>query len=304
MVDERMIRSRRRVAFGTLCGFAFLLVLLALPQQLHAQEKSFLWKVGSAENSIYILGSIHFLKRENYPLKKSIEEAFAGAKKVVLEIDLQAATAEKAQQVMLDKALYRDGTTLRQNIAPETYSSAEQRANSLGIDLRAMSPFKPWFVALTLTSLKLQKLGFDSNYGVDRYLAERAKNSDKATGGLETLEFQIGLIDQLSRRDQEMMLRETLKELDLLDKGVERIVRSWLTGDINALDELLLAGMREYPEVHQKLIVDRNRRWVPQIDRMIRQGENVLVVVGAAHLVGKDGIIELLRARGYSVEQM
>jgi uncharacterized protein YbaP (TraB family) len=301
MVDERVRRNRRRVAFETLCGFC-LLALLA--PQSGAQEKSFLWKVGSAENSIHILGSIHFLKRENYPLKKSIEEAFAGAKKVVLEIDLKAVTGERAQQVMLDKALYRDGTTLRQNIAAETYSSAEQRAHSLGIDLRAMSPFKPWFAALTMTSLKLQKLGFDSNYGVDRYLAERAKESDKATGGLETLEFQIGLMDQLSRRDQEMMLREALRELDLLDKGVERIVRSWLAGDVKALDEVLLAGMREYPEVHQKLIVERNRRWVPQIDQMIRQGENVLVVVGAAHLVGKDGIIELLRARGYSVEQM
>jgi uncharacterized protein YbaP (TraB family) len=299
-----MIRSRRRLAFGTLCGFAFLLALSGIPQQVRAQEKSFLWKVGSTEHSIYILGSIHFLKKENYPLKKSIEEAFAGAKKIVLEIDLKATTPEKAQHVMLEKALYRDGTTLQQNIAQETYRSAEQRANGLGIDLRALGPFKPWFVALTLTSLKLQKLGFDSNYGIDRYLADRAKNSDKATGGLETLESQVGLIDQLPRRDQELMLRESLKELDLLDQGVERIVQSWLAGDVNSLEALLLAGMREYPEVHQKLIIDRHRRWVPQIEKMIKQRENVLVVVGAAHLVGKDGIIELLRARGYSAEQM
>ena len=299
-----MIRSRKRLAFGILCGFAFLLALSGIPQQARAQEKSFLWKVGSTEHSIYILGSIHFLKKENYPLKKSIEEAFAGAKKIVLEIDLKAATPEKAQHVMLEKALYRDGTTLQQNIAQETYRSAEQRANGLGIDLRALGPFKPWFVALTLTSLKLQKLGFDSNYGIDRYLADRAKNSDKATGGLETLESQVGLIDQLPRRDQELMLRESLKELDLLDQGVERIVQSWLAGDVNSLEALLLAGMREYPEVHQKLIIDRHRRWVPQIEKMIKQGENVLVVVGAAHLVGKDGIIELLRARGYSAEQM
>ena len=289
---------------GILCAFLLLLAPFAGFGQASAQEKSFLWRVRSEKNSIYILGSIHFLKRESYPLKKSIEQAFDAVSKLVLEIDLQSATAEKTRQVTLEKGLFRDGTTLQQNVDKETYDLAERRARELGIDLRAMNPLKPWLVALTLTTMKLQKLGFDPHYGVDRYLTERAKRSGKSTGGLESLEFQIGLLDGLSRRDQEMMLRETLKELDQLDKGVEQLVQFWLKGDLGSVEEWLLAGMREYPDVYAKVIVERNRRWLPQIEKMIAQGENTMVIVGAAHLVGREGVIELLKRLGYTVEQL
>jgi uncharacterized protein YbaP (TraB family) len=293
----------RRTA-GILCTLLLLLARHAGSGQASAQEKSFLWKVRSEKNSIYILGSIHFLKKESYPLKKSIEQAFDAVSKLVLEIDLQSATPEKTRQLTLEKGLFRDGTTLQQNVDKETYDLTERRARELGIDLRAMSPLKPWLVVLTLTTMKLQKLGFDPNYGVDRYLAERAKRSGKSTGGLESLEFQIGLLDGLSRRDQEMMLRETLKELDQLDKGVEQLVQSWMKGEVGSVEEWLLAGMREYPEVYAKVIVERNRRWLPQIEKMIAQGENAMVIVGAAHLVGREGVIELLKQLGYTVEQL
>jgi uncharacterized protein YbaP (TraB family) len=112
------------------------------------------------------------------------------------------------------------------------------------------------------------------------------------------------LIDQLPQRDQEAMLRQSLKEMDLLDRGLDQIVRAWSTGDAAALESLLLGSMREYPAVHQMVIVDRNHRWLPQIEKMIARGESALIAVGAAHLVGKDGIIELLKARGYTVEQL
>ena len=289
---------------GILCALLLLLAPLAGSGQASAQEKSFLWKVRSEKNSVYILGSIHFLKKESYPLKQSIEQAFDAVSKLVFEIDLQRATAEKTRRVTLEKGLFRDGTTLQQNVDKETYDLAERRAREVGIDLRAMNPLKPWLVALTLTTMKLQKLGFDPNYGVDRYLTERAKRSGKSTGGLESLEFQIGLLDGLSRRDQEMMLRETLKELDQLDKGVEQLVQSWMKGEAGSVEEWLLAGMREYPEVYAKVIVERNRRWLPQIEKMIAQGENAMVVVGAAHLVGREGVIELLKQLGYTVEQL
>ena len=302
---KKIIAYRKQRQFaGTLCAFFLLLTALAIPQPASAQEKSFLWRVRSEKNSIYILGSIHFFKKESYPLKKSIEQAFESARKLVLEIDLQSFTPEKTQQVTLEKGLFRDGRTLQQNVAKGTYESTEQRALELGIDLRAMNPLKPWLVALTLTTMKLQKLGFDPNYGVDRYLADRAKRSGKPISGLESLEFQIGLLDQLSQRDQELMLRETLKELDQLDQGVEQIVQLWLKGDAGSLEEWLLAGMREYPDLHEKIIVERNRRWLPQIEQLLAQGGGAMVVVGAAHLVGRQGVIELLKQRGYTVEQL
>jgi uncharacterized protein len=298
------MESRSRPIIGLTFRLVLLATLFVLVDESHAQEKSFLWQLRSDKGDIYILGSIHFLKRENYPLNPAIEKAFDSAKKLVLEIDLKNADSEKVQRLMLEKGLHRDGKILQQNISAQTYSLAAKRAQELGIDIHALSPLKPWVVALTMASLQLQKLGFDPNSGVDRYLASRAKVAGKPIAGLETAAFQIALMDQLSAGDQESMLRQSLREMDLLDKGLDQIVRAWAAGDVHGLEKLLLDAMREYPAVHQKIIVDRNRRWLPEIERIIKQGESALVVVGAAHLVGKEGVIELLKARGYTLEQM
>jgi len=290
-------------AARSLLIFALVLASLVVGGVAEGQDKNLLWKISDDKNSVFLLGSIHYLRKENYPLNKAILEAFDGSKSLVLEIDLNKTAAEAAQRLTLEKAAYRDGTTLAQSVAPETYRLAAQRANELGIDMRIMNPMKPWFVALTLVAIKLQSLGLEANAGVDRYLAQRAKTNGKATGGLETFEFQIGLLDQLPKTEQELMLRETVRELDLLDKNIDEIVQSWVKGDVELLAKLLLVGMKEYPEVYQKIIVDRNRRWLPEIEKLIHGGSGAMLVVGAAHLVGQDGLIEMLKAKGYSVEQ-
>lgn len=296
------MRQRSRSLAVWFAALAGLLGSVAYPYSLEAQEKSFLWKVGKEGKSIYLLGSIHYLKRENFPLRKPILDALAASKRLVLEIDLNNTPAGAAQRATLEKAVYRDGSTLEQNVEPDIFQLATKRATEIGIDPQVLKPMKPWFVALTMMAIKFQQLGLDANLGVDRYLAERAKSSGKPTSGLETLEFQLTLLDQLPKRDQEMMLRETVTELDLLDKNLDQIVQSWLKGDSASLENLLLAGMKEYPELHQKIIVERNRRWLPQIEKAIGQG-GAMVVVGAAHLVGPDGVVEMLRSRGYELEQ-
>jgi uncharacterized protein YbaP (TraB family) len=295
--------GRNRWVLRRCFALAVSLAWLAMGHAIHAQEKTFLWRVSNQEHSIYLLGSIHYLKKENFPLHKAILDAFNASKSLVLEIDLNRVSPQAAQRVTLEKAIYRDGETLQQNVSQQTYQLTEQRAEALGIDMKIMAPMKPWFVALTLMAIKFQQIGLDPNLGVDHYLAGRAKSSGKTTSGLETLEFQVGLLDQMSKRDQESLLRETVDELDLLDENLNRIVQSWLKGDSDSLAALLLAGMKEYPELHEKMILDRNRRWIAQIEKIIAQGGGAMVVVGAAHLVGKDGVIEMLKARGYRLEQ-
>jgi uncharacterized protein YbaP (TraB family) len=295
---------RDRLTVGLVWLVALVLVLCAGVPHLRAQEKSFLWKVGSERNSLYILGSIHFLRKNDYPLKKVMDDAFTQAKKLVLEVDLSSANRRKIQQLTIEKGVLQNDATLRQDISPETYKLVEKRARELGLNMRGMSSLKPWVVAVTLAAMKLRKLGFDPDVGVDRYFAGRAEREEKPVQGLETPEFQIGLFDQLSRHDQELMLLQTLKEMDLLERSVDRIINAWKTGDVAAMEKLMLASMREYPEVRQKLIDDRNRRWVPQLERFLSGSERALVVVGAAHLVGPTGIIELLKRRGYRVEQL
>ena len=279
------------------------LLVAVLTGALGAQEKSFLWRINSDQNRLYILGSIHLLKNEAYPLKKTIEDAFEQTKKLVLEIDLGTANSQKLQQLMLQKSISMDGTVLHQNVSSETYEAVAKRAKELGIDIRVLSPFKPWVIAMMMGATKLQKLGFDPSLGIDRHLAERAKQVDKPTAGLETAEFQLDLFDQLSAKEQELLLRQSMDEMDHVERNVTAIVQAWTTGDVGAVEKHLLVGMRDYPEIHRKVIDERNLRWLPQIENLLSRGENALIVVGAAHLVGKNGVIELLKNRGYRVEQ-
>ena len=286
---------------------ALMLVITGVSVHLNylwAQEKNFLWKAAGDKNTVYILGSVHLLKRESAALKPIVQEVFSKSRRLVLEIDLVKEGPAKFQQLLMQKGFNLDGKPLQQQLMPETYELAAQRAADLGVDLKLMASFKPWVVALTMVVMQLQKLGYDPNSGIDHQLAQRAKQANKPVSGLETAEFQIDLFSRLSPPEQDMFLRRSLLEMDQLEKSVDDMVDAWSRGDVERGERLFLESMRGYPELKVKLLDERNRSWVPQIDQFLKQDEDVLVVVGAAHLVGKEGVIELLKARGYTLEQM
>ncbi|HEY3303684.1 MAG TPA: TraB/GumN family protein [Candidatus Binatia bacterium] len=294
----------RRVVIGLAIFFAYTSAV-HFPFQIHshAAENRPLWKVRAKNNVVYLLGSIHYLKRQNYPLDRAMEAAFEDAKKVVFEIDLESAGAGEKEQLMVLKGVYADGTTLKDHVAPSTYALAEKQLKALGLDIQIFNQFEPWLTALTVLGLKLQAMGFDPGQGVDRYFFRKAKKERKETHGFETLEYQLGLFDGLPERVQEALLLQSLGEADLTEAAVDAVVKAWASGDLKTLDALLLQGMRDYPDLYRTLIVDRNRAWLPKIESYLSHNENYLVVVGAAHLAGKDGLIEMLKAKGYAVEQ-
>ena len=286
--------------------FAALLavVLWAANVDLWAQEKSFLWRAESGKGTVYLLGSIHMLKREDMALKAVIDETFNKAKRLVFEVDLLDESPEKTRKLILQKGVNLDGKLLQQKVSRETFQWATVWANELGIDIKNLTPLKPWLAGLTLTVLHLQKMGYDPSAGVDRQLARRAQLENKPVNGLETTESQFDLFDRLPAELQEMMLRYSIGEIEQLNKMVDSLVRAWRDGDVATAEKLFLASLAQYPEIQEKLLDERNRNWLPQIEKLLQLGEDTLVVVGAAHLVGKNGVIELLKSRGYKVEQM
>jgi hypothetical protein len=269
-----------------------------------AAEKKSLWRIRSKSNVVYLLGSVHYLKSENYPLAEVMEAAFRDAHRVVFEINMESAQGSQTQQLMAFKGLYTDGTTLKDHVTPETYAQADKEFQRLGLDIQIFNQFKPWFTALSLLAVKLQALGFDPSQGIDFYFSRKAKQEKKETSGLETLEYQFDLFDKLPQRVQEALLLQSLSGGESTEAAVNAVVKAWAAGDLQALDTLLLRDWREYPELYQSLVVERNRAWLPKIESYLAQNENTLVVVGAGHLAGKDGLIEMLKARGYSVEQL
>jgi len=243
------------------------------------------------------------LKSDAYPLSQAIEQAFVNSTKLVLEVNLDSLNSSDAQQMVLATALLPGGKTLNETLSPATYQAVQQKVEAMGLNMEALKRMKPWFLSLSLVAMKMQQLGYDADNGVDRHFFDRATKANKEVLGLETAEFQINLMDSLSAKTQEESLLQTLKELDQFETEFEELVRAWASGQEKQLDNLLLQSFKEYPDVYAKLISERNRRWLPVIESHLQGGNKTLVVVGAAHLVGRDGVVELLKRKGYSVEQ-
>ncbi len=296
---------KRKILFVDIVLIFFIIMSTVRGQDSPTIEgKSCLWRISSEKNTVYLLGSVHILKKENYPLKQSIENAYLDAEKLVFEIHLDSAESLSTQMMIMSKGMFTDGTTLENSLDEETYTLVKQISQDLGLNIEQMTRFKPWFLTVTLMTLKLQRLGFNPNYGIDKYFFNKAKSAGKEIGDLETVKFQIDLFDTLSKMNQKEFILQTLRELDILEEDIDDLIDAWETGNTTRLDSLVLTSFREYPDIYQRFIYQRNMSWLPRIETYLRQDNNILVIVGAGHLLGDDGIIALLKKRGYTVRQL
>ena len=271
--------------------------------QLSPPRSTTLWKVDSAQNSVYILGSIHVLKKENYPLNEKIYQAFDESPNAVFEVDLDGLTSPEVQMEVLTTGFYTDGRNLEAAISPESYAFVKTQLKDRGMNIEQFQPMKPWMIATTIMTLELQKLGFEMNQGVDKHLFDRAKATGKHIQGLETIEYQLGLFDNLSPKTQELFLLQTLGELAIFETQINNVVEAWTQGRTEGL-EGMLDNMRQFPEVYEALITKRNKNWIPHIETFLEQKEKYLIVVGTLHVLGEEGLLAMLKKKGYIIEQM
>ncbi len=285
-------------------GAAMVGLLLLSAPLLGQTGKNFLWKVeGEAGGVAYLLGSLHVLTPEWYPLSATINQAFAESKTLVEEIDLDEAADPTLMMAALAKAMLTGGKTLDQIVAPETYAEVERRAGKSGLPMAALQRMKPWLVAITLMAPMLQTAGFKPELGVDRHFFDRAKASGMKRRGLETLAYQLDRFDQLSPRLQEDLLKTTMEELDIAVAGVTEMAQAWASGNVASMEKLTLAALQESPELYKRLLLERNANWVPHVENCLTEKAGCFIVVGAAHLVGSDGLPVLLAKKGYKVTQ-
>jgi uncharacterized protein YbaP (TraB family) len=266
-------------------------------------KNNFLWSIETGKNTLYLLGSFHMLTRSSFPLSKEIENAYNDSQKIVFETDLNALNAPEFQTKMMTLGLYPDGQGLEQNVSEQTYRLLEEKVLAVGLPMAQFSRFKPWLGALTLTVIELQKLGFDPNYGVDSYFFAKAKKDRKEVTFLETVEYQLELFTGLSRGEEESFLRQTLKDLKVVETMFPEMVSAWENGDVDKLESILRISFEQHPDIYNRLVSQRNRRWIRQIENLLEQDDNVLVIVGATHLVGSENILGLLKNKGYELEQ-
>jgi uncharacterized protein len=264
-----------------------------------------LWRVESGTQSLYLLGSVHALSKESYPLDSAIERAFDSSDVLVLEIALDGDATEGLQMQMLSRAMMSGDKTLKKILPDSVYAMTAERLKSMGMGIGMFEKLKPWVVAILIAGGSMKDQGYQAELGIDNYFQKKAKELSRPVIGLETVDFQLGLFDGMSEEEQIAFLRQSLEEQTESPDQMAKIVDAWKRGDTGALEKFLVNdSFSENPELLAALVTDRNRRWIAPIEGFLKDSRRHMVVVGALHLVGPEGVVALLRQKGYKVEQL
>jgi hypothetical protein len=268
-----------------------------------ALRQGLMWKASSATNTVYLLGSIHLASSDMYPLPQHIEDAFRNSALLVVEVDLNKVDQKKLQAMFAARGLYPPDDSLWNHISPDTKELVHRFCAENGLAPEAFARLKPWLAAITVSMLHVQKTGMRMELGMDRYFLEQAKGAMQVQQ-LESAEWQLRLLSNIAEMQQERYLAASLSSASANGQMATALQAAWLSGDGDRLAGLISTEMRDSAEVGKKIFADRNPHMADVVEQCLKSGTQSFVVVGAGHLVGKDGVVRLLQKRGFHVEQV
>lgn len=284
-------------------------LLFIIPQALSAAAADTVgpafWKVTAESGQAYLLGSVHFGSDDLYPLPPAIMDAYEKADALVVEANLLQLELREGARMLL-AGIYQDGSTLKDKVRPSTWQALEAAASRHHLPMEFFQVQKPWFAALMLISLEFQRAGYRETWGVDQFFLEQAAGS-KPIIELESIAWQLGLFNQLSEDEQELFLVQTLQDIAKGGEYLTSVIDAWKIGDLGKIDALMNESLRDDPgseRIYRLFVTERNIAMAGRLEDLLAQGGTYFVVVGAGHVVGEQGIIELLKASGYKVERL
>lgn len=279
------------------------LLLLLILYSSHVFSETSLWRVSKGTHTLFIGGTVHVLRKTDYPLPAAFDDAFDQSSKLVFETDIAATEDPAFGQQMMQRLMYADGRSLKDGLTPTVYRQLEKFCTDRGVSIAMFQQMRPPVAVMTLMMLELQRLGI-SDAGVDSHYFQRARAEHKAVGELETATEQLDFLARLGEGREDDFVRYSLKEMQQLEPAMRELTQAWREGDQAKMARLSLDDMRkEFPNMYQQLLVRRNQHWLPRIEAMLNDPGTEMVLVGALHLVGDDGVLQMLRDRGYQIEQ-
>jgi uncharacterized protein len=284
---------------------------IALPAlAAHAQNGStpLIWEVRSPTNTVYLFGTVHVGARKLYPLSPAVERAYSASRVLALEAD---PTDQSAVLAATRGMSYTPPDNLTHHISPELLDELKKALPAVGLPVEYAEVMRPELLAMTLAMMEVGRQGYDPNLGLDIHLARRAKQDGKRIVELESIAGQLALLSNFSPELQEGMLRSAVDGVSKgsLSADIRDLVSAWRTGDEKRLWELVNKEVDELPpaqaqELREQLYDSRNREMTDKIVAMLTGNEPTLVAVGVGHLLGVNGIVELLRKKGYAVRKL
>jgi len=284
---------------GLVTGLAGALLLAFTAGVAAARGPSSVWSLKGAKNTVYLAGSVHALPPDHSQIPEQLERAYGASRRIVMEVDLDDMDPLEAVQFVASRGTLPEGQSLESIVGTAGYAKVQALSRSLEVPDVVIARLEPWAAAMVLTQFALLKSGYDPNLGIDMQLVERARTDGKPVDGLETVVDQLGIFDDRSVTEQTEFLLASADDVAGLPDDLRRLVDGWRTGNLKALEKELTRERAQVPRLYDELLGARNRKWLPKIEALLAGDQDVLVVVGALHFVGEDGLIELLSKDGH-----
>ncbi|MFK7863517.1 MAG: TraB/GumN family protein [Pseudohongiellaceae bacterium] len=269
-----------------------------------ALADSSVWRVESDGKTVFLGGTVHLLRTSDYPLPDEYASAYEQSEKLYFETDLNSMGEMAVQARLLKQLSYGDDRSLKTVLNDEAYTALAAYTDSVGLPLAMMEKFKPGMLVTTLQVMEFQRIGFTPQ-GVDAYFNTLAMGDGKPLGQLESIDDQIGFLSAMGEGNESEFILLSLRDIEGTADIMDDMIQAWRKGDNKALSELFVSDLlNESPEIYDSLLKQRNLNWMPQIEQMLDSPETEFVLVGAAHLVGPDGLLTLLKAKDYKVSRL
>ncbi len=263
------------------------------------------WRVESEQGGqLYLCGTIHILRERDYPLPAGYETAYQNSDELLLELPPGAATSGNLTLRMRELGTLPEDSRLDQWLDTADWEKVRTWAGKRGMDSAMINRFHPWFVALMMVAVEYEVLGAGAAHGVDQHFETRARSDGKPGSGLETVEEQLALFSGMTREQELDVLQQTLAELETVEKEYEAMIQAWRKGDLDQLQSMLFREASRHPELMNLFLTRRNHAWVPRLAGLLREGRKVMVLVGAGHLGGEDGVLRLLEQEGFRIYRL
>ena len=274
--------------------------------QLVAAKPISLWVMQSDQAKVYLLGSMHVLHPDMYPLPEPMNAAFQDSDVTVFEVDMNESTGATASMLMQEKGLYSGHETIYTQLSEETLGLLQGYFNAQGMDIKQLQRVRPWMLSVNIGLIELGKLGLDPGMGVDLHYQAKARQAGKSVLALETFEQQIELLSGETPAVQELGLKLALQHLDETPAFINLLIKGWATGDADGMYHAAAADYERHPELEaqfERLLDHRNEEMARQIEQYLTTDQTYFVVVGALHMGGDKGLLKLLGAN-HDIQQI
>ncbi len=282
---------------------ASITVIFASLMSAQVWAESSVWKVTKGNDYIYIGGTVHILPPSEFPLPAEFEQAYKKSDAIVLETKLPDPSDSAFQMKMMQTMAYTNGKTISEFLSPKTQQQLSDYITSLGADFAIFANFKPGFLMTMLTMLEAQKAQL-SGEGVDIFYSKKASTDNKAIEYFETADFQMNMIAQMGQGNEEKFIKSSLEQMQDFKGVFLGLLKAWRAGNTEQLNKLAIEPMKDDPETVKLMLTDRNKNWIKDIDKMFTDNDKEFVLVGVAHLAGKNNVLALLKNKGYQIEKL